>query len=349
MTDSLPVPPSRPATGPGGTPPGAAPGGETPENPQAAPFEGLLDAALAAPDDPAAWLQPLPTEAANPFAPLPEGGNELPATDGLPMAWNSLFLINDPAARGAPATAEDPQLILAAVEGEGSDGPLQARVQMLAARAGYGGGEEGGGMLEAAFARRLETASANLASVPTGDAAGAAPRQELSGVGAAATATQPVVTIGGERPLPSAGTIAVPPQHPQWGHALGERMQWMVGQQLQQAEIRLDPPELGSLDVKVVMNKEHATVHFVTHNPQVRDALEAATPRLREMFAEAGLNLGDVNVSQESFQQQAARDGESGHGHAGGGDTIESPAGEEGMTGAGPILRRGDGLLDTYV
>ena len=350
MSNSLPVsqtPSAAPAKGNSPTATIAAPiDGETTENGSGMPFDGMLDAALATPGDAAAWLQPPPSVAANPFAPLPEAGKDLPATDGLPMAWNALFLVNDPAERGAQATATDPELTLAAIEGEGGDATTQAQVQLLAAKARYGQGGESISMKDSVFARGLETiASQGATPVSTVEANAATPRQDL----AAMTATANAVSTGTERSLPSAGVINVPPQHPQWSHALGERMQWMVGQQLQQAEIRLDPPELGSLDVKVTVNKEHATVHFVTHNPQVRDALEAATPRLREMFAESGLNLGDVNVSQESFQQQAAHDGREG---ANAQDGTVATGDDARLESAGIVdhpLRQGQGLLDAYV
>ena len=349
MSDSLPVPQTPSAAPANGNSPttttAAATAGEITENDSGTPFDGMLDAALAMPGDASAWLQPLPSAAANPFAPLPEAGKDLPATDGLPMAWSALFVVNDPAERGEPATATDPELTLAAIEGEGGDATTQAQVQLLAAKARYGQGGESASLKDSVFARGLETiASQGATPASTAEANAATPRQDL----AAMAATANTVSTGAERSLPSAGVINVPPQHPQWSHALGERMQWMVGQQVQQAEIRLDPPELGSLDVKVTVNKEHATVHFVTHNPQVRDALEAATPRLREMFAESGLNLGDVNVSQESFQQQAAHDGRDGtHAESG----AEATGEDARIESAGVVdqpLRHGQGLLDAY-
>lgn len=89
-----------------------------------------------------------------------------------------------------------------------------------------------------------------------------------------------------------------------WESNLGSRLQMLIGQNVQTATIRLDPPELGMLDVKIKISNDVATVNFTSPNAQVRDAIETAMPRLREMFAETGLSLGDVNVRQESFSQQ---------------------------------------------
>ncbi len=348
MSDSLPVPQNPSAAPANGVSPTATTAAtnvaDAPENDGGTPFDGMLDAALAMPEAASAWLQPLPSAAADPFSPLPEAGKDLPATDGLPMAWNGLFLINDPAERGAPATADDPELTLAAIDGEGGDADTRAHVQLLTAKARYGSDSEGVALRDSVFARGLEAvATQGTQPVHAADAAAATARQDVA---AMAPPPNPAPT-GAERSLPSAGVIDVPPQHPQWSHALGERMQWMVGQHLQKAEIRLDPPELGSLDVKVTVNKDHATVHFVTHNPQVRDALEAATPRLREMFADSGLNLGNVNVSQESFHQQTAHDN-GGNATANGGAAAEEDAAGSIASPINAPVRRGQGLLDTY-
>jgi len=89
-----------------------------------------------------------------------------------------------------------------------------------------------------------------------------------------------------------------------WESNLGSRLQMLVGQNVQAAEIRLDPPELGTLDIKIKVTNDVATVNITSPHSQVREALETAVPKLREMFEETGLSLGDVNVQQESFKQQ---------------------------------------------
>ena len=89
-----------------------------------------------------------------------------------------------------------------------------------------------------------------------------------------------------------------------WESNLGSRLQMLVGQNIQAAEIRLDPPELGTLDIKIKVTNDVATVHITSPHSQVREALETSVPKLREMFEESGLSLGDVNVQQESFKQQ---------------------------------------------
>ncbi|MDZ4263118.1 MAG: flagellar hook-length control protein FliK, partial [Pseudomonadota bacterium] len=91
---------------------------------------------------------------------------------------------------------------------------------------------------------------------------------------------------------------------PQWSQAVGDRVLWLAAQNVSAAEIRLDPPELGPMQVKVSITNDQASVTFTSHNPMVRDALDQQLNRLREMFSEQGLNLVNVDVSDKSFAQQ---------------------------------------------
>ena len=65
------------------------------------------------------------------------------------------------------------------------------------------------------------------------------------------------------------------------------------------AEIRLDPAELGSMQVKVSMTGESANISFVVQSQLARDAMENATPKLREMLADKGIELGQSSVKQD--------------------------------------------------
>ena len=52
------------------------------------------------------------------------------------------------------------------------------------------------------------------------------------------------------------------------------------------------------------MNQNTAQVWFGAQHADTRAALAEALPRLREMFAEAGLSLGHAGVSQEAPRRQ---------------------------------------------
>ncbi|MCP4042133.1 MAG: flagellar hook-length control protein FliK [Gammaproteobacteria bacterium] len=82
-----------------------------------------------------------------------------------------------------------------------------------------------------------------------------------------------------------------------WGEAVNSRITWMAGNSIQHAELRLNPPELGPLEVRISVNREDASIQFTALHPSVREALETALPRLRDMLQENGLNLAQVGVS----------------------------------------------------
>ncbi len=85
---------------------------------------------------------------------------------------------------------------------------------------------------------------------------------------------------------------------------LAERVQMMMSKNLKNIDIRLDPPELGRMHIRMNMQGDGATVHFTVANQHAREALEQAMPRLREMLAQQGVQLGDTSVQQQSAGQQ---------------------------------------------
>jgi hypothetical protein len=99
-------------------------------------------------------------------------------------------------------------------------------------------------------------------------------------------------------------SITVPVDHPAWDNALGQQVLVLAQQNGQQAELRLHPPELGSLEVHVSLLEDQANVTFSSPHAYVREVLESSVPRLRQMFTDAGLTLINVSVSQDSSAQQ---------------------------------------------
>lgn len=107
-------------------------------------------------------------------------------------------------------------------------------------------------------------------------------------------------------------TVSVEPRvgAPGWDGALGQKVVWLVNQRHQMAEMQLNPPNLGPLEVKITIANDQASALFVSQHAAVRDAIEAALPRLREMLAENGITLGNAQVSAESFPREQTANGE---------------------------------------
>jgi flagellar hook-length control protein FliK len=127
-------------------------------------------------------------------------------------------------------------------------------------------------------------------------------------VNVASTAMQPVqntalnalqqqVANTTERLTPRVGT-------PAWDQALGQKVVWMVAGEQQSASLTLNPPDLGPLQVVLTVSNSQANATFIAAQPEVRQALEAALPKLRDMLGEAGIQLGQANVNSGTPNQQ---------------------------------------------
>lgn len=92
-------------------------------------------------------------------------------------------------------------------------------------------------------------------------------------------------------------------QH-RWGGEFAQKVVWLTSQQHQVAEIRLNPAHLGPVEVMLSITQDQATAQFISSHSAVRDAIQEALPRLREMMAESGIQLGNVMVGADSFQQE---------------------------------------------
>ena len=91
---------------------------------------------------------------------------------------------------------------------------------------------------------------------------------------------------------------------PQWANAIADRTAMLASQNINFAELQLDPPELGPLTVKIHIQQDQATVNFVAHSSLIKDSLEQSSQRLKDMFNEQGLNLADVDVSERQSDSQ---------------------------------------------
>ena len=143
---------------------------------------------------------------------------------------------------------------------------------------------------------------------------------------------------------------------PEWNQGMGKQILWMVNQNISRAEIRLNPANLGPLEVRVDMENDQVNVAFTSRHADVREAVEQALPRLREMLEEKGLNLADADVSHHSFaeRQQAFAQTDSGEGRVPGFSYTGEVAqpGEDGLNAVPPngvAGTHGQGLVDYYI
>lgn len=107
-----------------------------------------------------------------------------------------------------------------------------------------------------------------------------------------------------------------------WDNQVSQRIVYMVGKE-QAATLTLNPPDLGPVQIVLNVTNDQATVAFSSDQLDVRQALENALPRLREMMSESGIALGnatvDANVPDQRQQQQdSERRAQAGQGGTGG-------------------------------
>lgn len=97
--------------------------------------------------------------------------------------------------------------------------------------------------------------------------------------------------------------------HPDWNQDLGERVVWMNNKSISFAELKLNPQHLGPVSIRIDMSQDQASIAFTAQNAAVKEAIEAALPKLREMLGAQQLNLAEVNVSQNSTSDQGKSSG----------------------------------------
>ncbi|WP_065978749.1 flagellar hook-length control protein FliK [Pseudoalteromonas lipolytica] len=88
---------------------------------------------------------------------------------------------------------------------------------------------------------------------------------------------------------------------------LQERVSALLNINNKEAEIRLDPPEMGSMQIRIRSDAEQAQINFVVQNQQAKEALEQSMPRLREMLAQQGIELGESSIQQGNPEQQGSQ------------------------------------------
>ncbi|OXY83249.1 flagellar hook-length control protein FliK [Oceanimonas doudoroffii] len=93
---------------------------------------------------------------------------------------------------------------------------------------------------------------------------------------------------------------------------LSQQVQVMVSQDLQQADIRLNPSELGGMRIQLRFEQGELSMHIQAQHPQARELLEQAMPRLRDMLGQQGIQLGQGQVGGFAGQQGGAQNGASG-------------------------------------
>ena len=237
----------------------------------------------------------------------------------------------EPAGRRETSTKSDPSIKDSDQSDQGDDTapqPLSSMLTLVASlqQAAANAADTATGLKQASDAgSALARAGTDQAALPAADQ-----KFELPGLKLAASA-MPAAALpkaaAPEAPLPGITNLVAPGAalqlaqtgsaipagklngqigSPAWDQQLGQKVIWMAAGGMQNATLTLNPPDLGPLQVVLSVSNDQASVSFTSNQPEVRQALEAAMPKLRDMMGEAGLNLSNTNVSAGSSNQEHA-------------------------------------------
>jgi flagellar hook-length control protein FliK len=99
-------------------------------------------------------------------------------------------------------------------------------------------------------------------------------------------------------------TIHAPVGSAAFADEVGARATSLAQSGITQAQLQLNPADMGPVQVHITLQAGQASVWFGANHADTRAALEQSLPRLRELFAGAGMPLTDSGVFREPPQQQ---------------------------------------------
>jgi flagellar hook-length control protein FliK len=209
-----------------------------------------------------------------------------------------------------------------------------------------------------AFGMRLDANASNSAAATAASLNGSATTGAASLAAATTSTTMPNAAnnpIAAAHPFDQVlrqaenrinAAIETPVRNPAFAAELGNKVVWLASRQGQFAELSLNPPQMGALEVRLNLSGSgDASAQFFSPNPIVREAIDSALPRLREMLAQAGINLGEAEVREHAFGRREQSDMR-GLNPA---QEAEIPLHQSVMAGVGGVRSAGVGLVDLYI
>lgn len=143
--------------------------------------------------------------------------------------------------------------------------------------------------------------------------------------------------------------VASPLHSSAWSHDFSNKVVWLAKNDQQQAQININPPQLGPIQITLNVNGDQATAVFTSAHAEVRQAIENSLPQLKEMLSSAGINLGQADVGSNQAQQQRDASSSSPNGTRLANETAILPGdGNAGDNKISTPLQRGRGLVDLF-
>ena len=125
----------------------------------------------------------------------------------------------------------------------------------------------------------------------------------------------------------------------------GAQLQWMAGQEIGHARIRISPQELGPVEVMLRLDGDRVSADFISAHAETRQALEQGLPRLRDLLGEHGFQLAHADVGSQGSSPQGDGADASASDLSSAGDSGGEASGQPASASQQRIIR---GLLDAY-
>ena len=110
----------------------------------------------------------------------------------------------------------------------------------------------------------------------------------------------------------AAANVPTPLTDPGFKQALGYQVSLLARDGVGQAELHLNPADMGPVSVQITMNGDQARVDFGADLAQTRQVIEAGWAELAASLKEAGFTLSGGGVSDQASQRQASQGQEPG-------------------------------------
>ncbi len=148
-------------------------------------------------------------------------------------------------------------------------------------------------------------------------------------------------------PLP-----AVTIDRPGWEQSFANNVSWMNNENVQTANIRISPSDLGPLEIKMTIKQDQLSLSINAHHALTRETLENAMPRLKEALSSNGFNSINMDVSgQQTNGGSAENNTQTGSDRFGSDDPseYESEQDEDGLIQPEPrMTMAGSGMVDIF-
>jgi flagellar hook-length control protein FliK len=203
----------------------------------------------------------------------------------------------------------------------------------------------------------------SLAPPALTDAAGSGTRSEAANIAVETKLTDAVPaamasaanTLAAGRQSAEAATVSrqtnidTPLHTSAWPQQFSEKVVWLAKNDLQSAQININPPQLGPIQITVNLSGDQATLAFASPHAEVRQAIENALPQLKEMLSTAGINLGQSNVGANLSQQNPDNPFQAANGNRSVNENAILPANDIAASMvSSQVVHRGRGLVDLF-